>query len=115
MGNLYNKQSEICVLLIMGKTVRFFEDYNVREASKVSFRVCPLFLLHKQLFLNSGYTLNFLNATRTALLHFHAYILQVRRGKLVLFRKQGRYINGVALNEEHTLRAFQNCVECILI
>jgi len=57
----------------MGKTLRFFEDYNVREALKVNFRVCP-FLFQKQLFLNSGYTFNFLNAPLTALLHFHAYV-----------------------------------------
>jgi len=58
---------------------------------------------------------NFLNAPRTALLHFHAYVLQLRSGKLVIFRKQDHYINGVALSEEHTLRVLQNSVECILI
>ena len=115
MGNLYNKQSEICVLLVMGKTLRYFEYYNVREALKVNFRACLPFLLQKQLFLNRGYNFNFLNAPRTTLLHFHAYILQVRSGTLVLFRKQDHYINGVALSEEHTLGMFQNYVECILI
>lgn len=95
--------------------MRVFEDYNVREALKVNFRACPLLWFQKQLFLNSDYTFNFLNAPRNALLHFQTHILQVRSGKLVLFRKQDHYINGVALSEEHTLRAFQSSVECILI
>ena len=41
---------------------------------------------------------------------FFPDILQARSGKLVLFRKQGHYINGVALSEEHTLCKFQNSV-----